>query len=64
MRSEIVSVEFKVTSLRCDLQEVDEKISYLDKLCVENPDLACFVEDEDFDFPDSDEFPPNDEGEG
>ena len=64
MRSEIVCVEFKVTPLRCDLEEVDQNLAYLDKLCVENPDLACLVEDEDFDFlDDNDEFPPNDEGE-
>lgn len=64
MRSEIVSVEFKVTSLRCDLEEVDDRLSFVDKLYCENPDLANLVEDEDFDFPDSDEFPPNDEEEG
>ena len=64
MRSEIVSVEFKVTPLRCDLEEVDDRLSFVDKLYCENPDLACLVEDEEFDFPDSDEFPPNDEEEG
>lgn len=74
MRSEIVSVEFRVTPLRCDMEEADDKLAYIDKLCTENPDLAVAVEDEefdfsnddnnDFDFPDSDEFPPNDEEEG
>ena len=67
MRSEIVCVEFKVTPLRCDLEDVDDTLSFVDKLYTENPDLACLAEeevDEDFDFPDSDEFPPNDEEEG
>lgn len=67
MRSEVVCVEFKVTPLRCDMEEADNTLSYIDKLCFENPDLACLVEEEtndDFDFlDDNDEFPPNDEGE-
>lgn len=67
MRSEVVCVEFKVAPLRCDLEDVDNKLSFVDKLYCENPDLACLVEeeaDDDFDFlDDNDEFPPNDEGE-
>lgn len=63
MRSEVVSVEFRVTPLRCDMQEADDKLAYIDKLCIENPDLAVAVEDEEFDFLDNDEFPPNDDEE-
>ena len=65
MRSEVVSVEFHVTPWRCDMEEADQNLAYIDKLCTENPDLACLVEDtdeDDFDFPD-DEFPSDDEGE-
>ena len=61
MRSEIVMVEFKVTGLRCDMEEADKNLAYIDKLCLENPDLVEAVEDEELDFLD-DEFPPNDEG--
>ena len=67
MRSEVVSVEFKVTPLRCDMEEADSNLAYIDKLCLENPDLACLVEEADEDdlsfLDDDDEFPPNDEGE-
>ena len=67
MRSEIVCVEFKVTPLRCDMEDVGDTLSFVDKLYVENPDLACLVDEEadyNFDFlDDNDEFPPNDEGE-
>ena len=40
MRSEVVGIEFKVTPLRCDIEDTDEKLSYIDKLCMENPDLV------------------------
>ena len=64
MRSEVVSVEFKVTPLRCDMEEADKNLAYIDKLCLENPDLASAIEDDEFDFLD-DEFPPmNDDDEG
>ena len=63
MRSEVSSVEFGVLPLRCDMEDTDDKLAYIDKLCLENPDLAMTTEAEDFDFPDNDEFPPNDEGE-
>lgn len=70
MRSEIVMVEFKVTPLRCDMEEADRNLAYIDKLCLENPDLVEAVEDEEFDFLDDgkypldDKYPPNDEEEG
>lgn len=63
MRSEVVSVEFRVTPLRCDMEEADKNLAYIDKLCLENPDLVEAVEEEDlnfFDGTDSD----NDESEG
>lgn len=62
MRSEVVCVEFKVTPLRCDMEEADKNLAYIDKLCLENPDLIEAVEDEDLSFLDN-EYPPNDEGE-
>ena len=46
-RSEIVGVEFRITPWRCDIEDTDDKISFVDKLYCENPDLACLAEDED-----------------
>lgn len=47
MRSEIVCVEFRTIPMRCDREDADEKLAYLDKLCLENPDLMKYVEDMD-----------------
>ncbi len=54
MRSEVVGVELKVTSLRSDLKDTDDKLAYIDKLCLENPELMEVVEDDFYgnDFPD------------
>lgn len=46
MRSEVVGIEFKVVPLRCDIADTDEKLAYIDKLCMENPDLVECVEEE------------------
>ena len=43
-RSEVVGVDMKLTPLRCDMEDVDEKLAYIDKLCIENPDLAEMAE--------------------
>ena len=55
VRSEVVGVELKVAPLRCDVEDTDEKLAYIDKLCMENPELACTSMEDDF-FGD-DEFP-------
>ena len=39
MKSEVVGVDFKVLPLRCCREEYNDKLSYIDKLYVENPDL-------------------------
>ena len=39
MRSEIVEVDFKVIPLRCDMEAIDDKMAYIDKLYMENPDM-------------------------
>ena len=56
MRSEVDYVEFRVIPLRCDCQEADDKLAYIDKLCTENPDLNI-VDDipEDGNFDEGDE---------
>lgn len=47
MKSEVVGVDFRVAPLRCHMEDADEKLAYLDKLCTENPDLMG-IEDESF----------------
>ena len=55
-RCEIVNIEMKAVPLRCDITEATEKVSYIDKLCGENPDLVGIdEEDEDIDFGDSED---------
>ena len=60
MRSEIVGVELKVSSLRSDLKDTGEKLAYIDKLCMENPELSKLYEGDEYsddeDFPFGDEF--------
>lgn len=67
MRSEIVGVEFKVIPLMCDREEFDDKLAYLDKLCIENPDLMGIEDDVPFDDlmmdEDEDDNRPEDNGE-
>lgn len=46
-RMEVVNVEMKVIPLRCDRQEVSDKVAYIDKLCYENPDLVEITDDMD-----------------
>lgn len=48
-RSEIAGVELKLAPLKCDLEETDDKLAYIDKLCMENPELL--IEDDFNDFP-------------
>lgn len=38
-RTEICNLEMKGQPLRCDMNKMDEKLSYVDKLMLENPDL-------------------------
>ena len=71
MRSEIVEVDFKVMPLRCDMEAIDDKMAYIDKLYMSNPDMieggAAEQEDELFDeFLDNDDidFRPEDEDNG
>lgn len=55
MRSEVASVEFYVAPLKCDVEEADKNIAYIDKLCLENPDLVEVAEEDDLDFLDDDD---------
>lgn len=45
MRSEVVGIDFSVLPLRCDMEEADDKLAYLDKLCTENPELTGAEDD-------------------
>lgn len=49
MKSEVVGVDFRVLPLRCYMEETDDKLAYLDKLCIENPDLMGIEDEVPFD---------------
>ena len=63
MRSEVVGVEFKCIPIKCYRDEFDDKLAYLDKLCLENPDLVEGMMEEDvpYDCPIEEEFTDEDE---
>ena len=66
MRSEVTNVDFCVMPLRCDMEETDDKLAYIDKLCIENPDLIEAVCEEEIPFDDimDEEIKPDDEDNG
>ena len=49
MKSEVIGVDFRVLPLRCYREELDDKLAYLDKLCIENPDLIGMEDEIPFD---------------
>lgn len=58
-RMEVAGVDIKLVPLRCDREEVNDKLAYIDKLCIENPDLAEMAEsaylDDELDYFDEDD---------
>ena len=46
VRSEVCGVDFKAMPLRCDMEDTDDKLAYIDKLCLENPDLIEIADDD------------------
>ena len=55
-RSEIAGVDLKLVPLKCDLEETDEKLAYIDKLCLENPELIIENDPDDFPYNEGDKF--------
>lgn len=45
-RTEICGIDLRGLPLRCDRDDICDKISYMDKLKCENPDLEIVDEDE------------------
>lgn len=45
-RTEICGIELRGMPLRCDRDDIVDKISYVDKLKIENPDLEIIDEDD------------------
>ena len=66
MKGEIIGVDFKVIPLRCYREEIDNKLAYLDKLCIENPDLVEGMVEEEipFDGPMGGDFGLDDDNNG
>lgn len=55
-RCEIINIEMKAAPLRCDITKANENVSYLEKLCSENPDLIDIVDsEEDINFGDNED---------
>lgn len=53
MRTEVVGVELKGLPLLCDREDLDDKLSMMEKLCIENPDLMGISGEmpDDIDYP-------------
>lgn len=47
-RTEICGIDLRGLPLRCDREDIIDKVSYVDKLKIENPDLEI-VDEEDID---------------
>ena len=45
-RTEICGIDLRGLPLRCDRDDIIDKVSYMDKLKIENPDLEIVDEDE------------------
>ena len=50
------SVTARSTLIRIDLEETDEKLAYIDKLCMENPELLIEDDFNDFQHDEGDKF--------
>lgn len=61
-RTEICGVDLRGLPLRCDRADICDKISYMDKLKCENPDLEI-VDEDDLEVVDEDDLDDNNEGE-
>ena len=40
MRVEVCSIELRTCPLRCDIEDMHDNLSYIEKLAIENPELA------------------------
>lgn len=60
MRTEICGLELRGLPLRCDRDDIVDKIAYIDKLKCGNPDLELVNEDELHNLDDTDDL--SDEG--
>lgn len=54
-RCEIINIEMKAVPLRCDITKANENVSYIEKLCCENPDLVEMSSEDDNLFGDDDD---------
>ena len=46
-RTEIWNIELKGMPLRCDGEKMADQMSFVDKICLENPDLLEFADDQE-----------------
>ena len=45
-RTEICNIEMRGMAWRCDREKMADQISFVDKICLENPDLLDFADEQ------------------
>lgn len=59
-RMEICNIEMKGLAWRCDREKMADQMSFVDKVCLENPDLLDFADEQ---MKQEGQFPPPSEDE-
>ena len=57
-RTEICNIEMRGMPWRCDREKVADQLSFVDKICLENPDLLDFADEQ---MRQNGELPPDDD---
>lgn len=59
-RTEVCNIEMRGMPWRCDREKMADQMSFVDKICLENPELLDFADEQ---MRKDGELPPEDEGE-
>ena len=57
-RTEICNIEMRGMPWRCDREKVADQLSFVDKICLENPDLLDYADEQ---MRQNGELPPDDD---
>lgn len=57
-RTEVCNIEMRGMPWRCDREKMADQMSFVDKICLENPELLDFADEQ----MKNEGFPPDDEG--
>lgn len=58
-RTEICNIEMRGMPWRCDREKMADQMSFVDKICLENPELLDFADEQ---YRQEGKLPPEDEG--